>query len=437
MASPILTYTSDNNVIYHLNNIPGFTDILNEKLEPNQPKWSSLKFNKLYSCSSNQLPYSIIRYDKNLLSADEINVNGILRSVIINSSGKVVSFSPPKSIDWLTFINLNPNKTNEIVAEEFIEGTMINVFWDPNIGVSGAWEIATRSCVGAEIAFYHEPGKPIITFRSMFMDALKEVGLNFIHLNPAYSYSFVLQHPLNRIVVPFKKPSLYLVAVYEIVHTEGNIINVSTIDMDIIKGQHDIWCQTSVMFPKVYDDWSIAADLVEKYASMNSDYQIVGVIIKNLRNGLRSKRRNPTYENVRHLRGNQPKLMYQYLSLRQEGKVAEYLKYYPEHKNDFSFFRNQLHKYTVALYQNYIDCYIKKEKPLREYAEKYRTHMYNIHQIYVNQLKGEGRHITNSVVIDYVNKVHPSLQMYALNYDMRKRQVDILQVEANSENIVE
>jgi hypothetical protein len=83
----------------------------------------------------------------------------------------------------------------------------------------------------------------------------------------------------------------------------------------------------------------------------------------------------------------------------------------------------------MALYQNYIDCYIKKEKPLREYTEKYRTHMYNIHQIYVNQLKAEGRHISNSVVIDYVNKVHPSLQMYALNYDMRKRQVDILEVD--------
>jgi len=70
---------------------------------------------------------------------------------------------------------------------------------------------------------------------------------------------------------------------------------------------------------------------------------------------------------------------------------------------------------------------------LREYAEKYRTHMYKIHQIYVNDLKSEGRHISNSVVIDYVNKVHPTLQMYALNYDMRKRQVDILQVDAETE----
>jgi hypothetical protein len=50
-----------------------------------------------------------------------------------------------------------------------------------------------------------------------------------------------LQHPSNRIVVPFKKPQLYLVAVYEIVNTEGGIINVMPIDMNIIKDQTDIW----------------------------------------------------------------------------------------------------------------------------------------------------------------------------------------------------
>ena len=436
MDSKIVTLTSDNSVVYHLNNIPGFNDVLIQ----GQPVsgtttsgWDSLKFNKIFSHNLNQNLYGVIRYDKNLLLNDDKPSIGLLRSVVVNSVGKVVSFAPPKSIDWLTFSTLYPEKNEVIVAEEFVEGTMINVFWDPTIGVSGAWEIATRSNVGAEIAFYHEPGKPVVTFRSMFMEALKETGLDFNKLNPLYSYSFVLQHPMNRIVVPFKKPALYLVAVYEITHTEGGVINILSIDMSLVREQHEIWGQTSVQFPETYEDWKCGADLVEKYASMNTSYDVVGVIIKNLATGSRSKIRNPVYENVRHLRGNQPKLMYQYLSLRQEGKITEYLQYYPEHKKEFSFFRDQLHKYTLALYHNYVDCYIKKQKPLKEYAEKYRTHMYNIHQIYVNELKGEGRHISNSVVIDYVNKVHPSLQMYALNYDMRKRQVDILEVESEAE----
>jgi len=443
MEQRLLTLSADNNVVYHLNNIPGFNEVLLQSPPVYDPvtgivesQFDSLKFNKLFCHSPNQPSYGVIRYDKNLILNDDKHNIGLLRSVVVNSGGKVVAFSPPKSIDWLTFSTLHPEKNDTIVAEQFVEGTMINVFWDPTIGVSGAWEISTRSNVGAEIAFYHEPGKPVITFRSMFIEALKETGLDFNKLNPLYSYSFVLQHPLNRIVVPFKKPGLYLVAVYEIVHTECNIVNITNINMSLIKEQREIWSETSVQFPEIYDDWKCGADLVDKYASMNTSYEVVGVIIKNLNTGTRSKIRNPVYENVRHLRGNQPKLMYQYLSLRQLGKVTEYLKYYPEHKKEFSFFREQLHKYTLALYQNYIDCYIKKQKPLREYAEKYRTHMYNIHQIYVNQLKTEGRHISNSVVIDYVNKVHPTLQMYALNYDMRKRQVDILKVDCETKDVI-
>jgi hypothetical protein len=439
MVRDLLTSTAHNNVVYHLNNIAGFNEVLLQKSPVQDPVtgiittvWDSLKFSKIFCHSINHPSYGIIRYDKNLLLNDDKPSIGLLRSVIVNSDGKVVAFAPPKSIDWLTFSTLYPEKKDEIIAEQFVEGTMINVFWDPTIGVSGAWEIATRSNVGAEIAFYQEPGKPILTFRSMFMEALKETGLDFNKLNPSYSYSFVLQHPQNRIVVPFKKPALYLVAVYEIVHTEGNVINITSVDMFQVREQYEIWGQTSVQFPEIYEDWKCGSDLVDKYASMNTSYEVVGIIIKNLTSGARSKIRNPVYENVRHLRGNQPKLMYQYLSLRQEGKVTEYLKYYPEHKKEFSFFREQLHKYTLALYQNYVDCYIKKQKPLKEYAEKYRTHMYNIHQIYVNDLKSQGRHISNSVVIDYVNKVHPTLQMYALNYDMRKRQVDILQVESET-----
>jgi len=431
MSLPMTTFSSDNGVTFHLNNIPGFEDIIKSNF--NNDSFSTLKFDKIFSQSPTKQNYSLIRYNKNVLLSEDKSSIGLLRSVIINSSEKVICFSPPKSIDWDNFLTIHPEKTPNIIAEQFIEGTMINVFWDPNIGLSGAWEISTRSCVGAEIAFYHEHGKPIVTFRSMFMDAVKEVGLDLNLLNQTYCYSFVMQHPLNRIVVPFSKPALYLVSVYQIIHTDTGMINVLSIDYT--KENH-IWSQTKIQFPEVYTEWETYEDLIQIYASMNTNYQVVGVILKNLETGARTKRRNPVYENVRHLRGNQPKLMYQYLSLRKEGKVKEYLKYYPEHKKEFAFFRKQIHDYTYSLYNNYIDCYIKKMSPLKDYGENFRTHMYNIHQHYVNILKDKGRHITNSIVIDYVNKIHPSLQMYALNYHMRKRQVDILQVELEKENAI-
>jgi hypothetical protein len=422
-------------LVYKLNNIPGF----NEIIKPDVKELSSpLKLNKIFCESSNKQFYKIIRYDKKSLSSDQIASGGFLRSIILNKDDKVVSFSPQKSIQWTNFLTNNPEKTDIIIAEEFVEGTMINVFWDKNIGVTGSWEISTRSNVGADISFYHsiDPSKKNITFRDMFMEALNLSGLDLNSLSIYFSYSFVLQHPKNRIVVPFKRPQLYLVSVYEIIHTEGEIVNVMPIDMDVIKAQTNIWGQTTIQFPKIYNDLNNYFDIAHKYASMDTSYDIVGVIVKNLVTGERTKLRNPVYENVRHLRGNQPKLMYQYLCLRKEGKVKEYLTYYKEDVREFSLFRNIIHIYTKSLFQNYICCYMKKEKPLKEYPENYRTHMYNIHQIYVNELKEKKAFVTLPIIIEYVNNVHPSLLMHALNYNMKKRSVDILKSDNDLESIL-
>jgi hypothetical protein len=58
---------------------------------------------------------------------------------------------------------------------------------------------------------------------------------------------------------------------------------------------------------------------------------------------------------------------------------------------DFSNFRDQIHLFTNTLYSNYVSCYIKKEKPLIEFPEQYRTHMFNIHKQYLDDLKEKKR----------------------------------------------
>jgi len=112
------------------------------------------------------------------------------------------------------------------------------------------------------------------------------------------------------------------------------------------------------------------------------------------------------------------------LSLRKEGKVSDFLKFYPEKKKELSAFRDQVHLFTNTLFDNYKACYIKKEKPLKEYPEQYRTHMFNIHQIYLTDLREQGLFINSTIVQKYVNEMHPSLLMFCLNYQMRKRNVD-------------
>jgi hypothetical protein len=403
---------------YNLSNIPGFNHLIKSgEMNPDYDKYYS--FNQ-YSTKANE-KYSIIRYKKELLSCDLISTYGLLRSVVLSGT-RIVSFAPPKTISGDNFILNYPTKTDKIVALDFIEGTMINVFFDP---IYGCWQISTRNTVGAEVSFYKLSTQ---TFNQMFMEACLINNINIQTLNPRYCYSFVLQHPENRIVVSFKKPQLFLVAVYEIIQKEDSVIVIEENLNEVKRG--GLWHITGIRFPETYEFTSYT-ELIEKFASPNTPYDILGIVVKNTETGERTKFRNPIYEEVRQLRGNQPKLQYQYLCLRHSGKLPEFLKYYPESKADMSKFRDQVHMFTNTLHNNYFSCYVKKEKPLREYPDQYRTHMFKIHEYFTSQLRPQNLVVTNTVVINYVNKLHPSLLMYCLNHHMRKRMIDDIKASSD------
>ena len=406
---------------FNLSEIPDFNNLVNGTITESK----ILKLQQIECRTSDKQKYSVIRYLKEFLCLDMIPTYGLCRSIILNSVNVVVGFAPPKSIPSDTFIKNHPDKTPHLVAQEFIEGTMINAFWDPSVGLGGGWEISTRNTVGATSSFFKGANRK--TFRDMFLEAAKDLNLSLDQLNKDLCYSFVLQHPENRIVVPFKKPDLYLVALYNIKVVDGNTMVMSYPMVDL---KNFDWGPALIKFPEIYE-WNTYTELIEKYASMNTSYSTLGVVVYNNLTCERMKIRNPVYEQVRNLRGNQPKLQYQYLSLRKEGKVADFLKFYPENKKEFSVFRDQVHLFTSTLFANYASCYIKKEKPLKEFSDQYRTHMFNIHKIYMDEMREKKMFITNTTVINYVNNLHPSLLMYCLNFQMRKRNVDTIVADNN------
>ena len=396
---------------YDLSTIPSFVTLVNNnKLGTEYEKYYT---SSQFSTKANDT-YTIVKYNKEMLAHDLIPTYGLLRSVIIRDT-KVVCFAPQKSITCDAFMNKNNSNFEEIIVEEFLEGTMINVFYDITIG---SWQISTRNTVGAKVSFFKGSKK---TFNDMFIEACELSGLDINYLNKSYCYSFVLQHPENRIVVPFKKATLYLIGIYEIIQSTNEII-VKELDLRDIT-TNCLWDNTMILLPERYKFTSYT-DLINKFGSPNTSYDIMGIIIKNKMTGERTKIRNPIYEEVKHLRGNQPKLQYQYLCLRHTGKIPDFLKHYPEKKQEMSMYRDQVHLFTLTLHNNYLSCYVRKEKPLNEFPSQYKTHMFKIHELFLNELRPNKLYVSNTVVMNYVNKLHPSLLMYCLNHNMRKRAVD-------------
>uniref|UniRef100_A0A6C0JA93 Uncharacterized protein n=1 Tax=viral metagenome TaxID=1070528 RepID=A0A6C0JA93_9ZZZZ len=346
----------------------------------------------------------VLKYVKNKLTTENINSLGLFRSIIVDEEGNIASFAPPKSVNFDIFSQ--SNEYDECHIQHFPEGTMVNVFFDKH---TDDWEISTRSTIGAKCNFNIDSN---ITYRYMFLDAMNNTGLEFDHLDKTFCYSFVLQHPKNRIVVPITQPSIILTNKYKIENNQVYNNNITSPHFTKLT-MYPITDETfSTSLNYTGHSWK---DIDDHFFSSNLPYQLQGVVIYNNK-GERTKIRNTNYEQVKHLRGNSPKLQYQYYHLRQQGGVVDFLKYYPEHKQEFSDFRRDVHKYTAQLYQNYINCFIKKQKTLKEYPYQFKTHMYKLQELYINELKLDGKFVNKGVVIEYINTLPPPRLMHSINY---------------------
>ena len=383
-------------------NLQSYADISQLLQDDNYAKTKGVKVKK-------QGDLYILKYNKQFLQKDNLNTLGLFRSIITDGN-KLIAFSPPKSISSELFTSQYSHE--DAVIEEFVEGTMINYFYHDN-----KWMMATRWNIGANTRYYQDYNQ---TFKEMFDSAVLAKSVPLDTLDKTKSYSFVLQHPNNRIVVPFTEPNLVLVGVYEL---NGWMVQEVGRDIDMC-------------MPRIYTDFSSWENIQRAFASPNTDYIIMGVIIKHS-SGMRSKFRNPMYEKVRKLKGNSPKIQFQYYNLYQLGRVKEYLTYYPEHKGVFWNYRNELFAWTDELWKMYHEYYVQKNISIDDVSYPLRPHIRQLHYIYLSELREKKQYISKNIVINYICQLHPAKLMYAINYPLRqKKKDDVKGIQNCSSNVV-
>jgi hypothetical protein len=429
---------------YTLHTIPEFIKCLNlkgEPSEPNQPcifnKISQQPRNILEQCPEdeskgnepNHKNYKIIKYNKKELPKTMYSTCGLIRSVVVNASNKIVSFSPPKCISYDEFIEKNPLYNENIIVEELVEGTMIQLFWD---SYECKWEIATKSSIGG----YNSNTFTKMSFRDMFFDALNDMNITLNDFNHNYCYSFVLQHPKNQIVFDIVKPQLYLLYVYHISEV-CNITDDDNTNEEIVVKVHHFFDspdnknkhlflpkECKIKYPKQIGlKESKAYNHLYDYFYTNSydinmTYSTMGLVIYNTLTGERCKIRNPYYEHLHNIHGRQSKLLYKYLIARSQNTTKQFISFYqnetPEFKNKVDSFKTKIQSFTNILLIHYIDCFINKSKPLSNYPPEYKSHMYNLHNMYLKELKPNKRNVNLLETSYYVNNLHPSKLIYSL-----------------------
>jgi hypothetical protein len=431
------------NTKYALHTIPEFVKYLNSS-EQEQPPPQPYIFNTVIQRDNTQLDqypeeksnepihknYKIIKYNKKALPKTMYSTCGLIRSVVVNASNKVVSFSPPKCISYEEFFEKNPIYNENIIVEELVEGTMIQLFWD---SYECKWEIATKSSIGG----HNTNTFSKMTFRDMFFDALKEIKLTLNDFNHKYCYSFVLQHPKNQIVFDIIKPQLYLLYVYHISEVCNMVEDDNTHEEIYVKVHHlfdsvvnknkpsILPKECKIKYPKQFDlkehkhkvyDQLYYYFYTNSY-DINMNYSIMGLVIYNTITGERCKIRNPYYEHLHNIHGRQSKLLYKYLIAKSQNATKQFIRFYqddPEIKTKVDLFKTKIQSFTSILLIHYIDCFISKTKPLSSYPPEYKSHMYNLHSMYLKELKPNKRSVNLLETSYYVKNLHPSKLVYSL-----------------------
>ena len=334
-----------------------------------------------------ELNLRLVKYKKNETNMND-EISQKCRGLILEQpSNKIICMPPIKSMDLnIFFSNYN---FEECTMEEFIDGTMINLWY-----YSGDWHISTRSSIGAKCRWYS---------RRHFSDLFAESNqLDFTKLNQNYFYSFVLQHPENRIVTCYTEPKVSLVFVGSV--NENN--DVESIDLEEIANE------LQISIPQKYDFLNMD-ELLSFIETQSFEFQ--GLVIKN---GIyRTKIRNPNYNYARQLRGNTKNMKYLYFDLIKQRNKTEYLTFYPEYRELFNSYNKEFVELTKSLHRSYITYHVKKTtKDINDIEFPLRPHCFHLHGMY----KTTNAPITFDRVMKYLNTLEPAQLVFCINYKYRK-----------------
>jgi len=356
-----------------------------------------------------------------ILNSDSTEKEYVLYNSVIlcPETRRILCFNPPKSIEFNEFKEKYPEITDNILVNEIIEGVTLTLFYDPRIQ---SWEISSKGAVGGNYWFYrtqYSVGKfkdvKQITFRRMFLDAFRATegddinDLAFLeYLSKEYCYTFILQHEQHHLVKNIKSPTVYLVAVHHLL--ENRIVSIPPTVFE--EWNCFLNVRGIIEFPRRFEEESYD-ELKEKYCSMNSSIDNVGIMFYNLNIGDRSIMENEAYKVVRELRGNNPNLQYHYLVLRHSGKVDEFLHVFPKYKELFYQFYKQYNDFITQIHQSYIRYYVQKSG--ERISKKYFPLVYKIHhELFLKAT--EKIIIRRAVVADFMKKLDVKSLIFYLNY---------------------
>jgi hypothetical protein len=341
----------------------------------------------------------IVKYDKGVCDMDDPDVKKCRGLILEKNTNKLVCVPPPKS-EKVEFFNTVPIPNT--IFEEFVEGTMINIFKH-----EGKVYMSTRSCIDALCNFYSNK-----TFNALFSEVIELSKFDIMDDN--MNLSFVLQHPENTIVTQYEKPEITLV--YGVTIDDDKVINYNMYDLNLKLKEKEL----EFKLPEQY----VVNTHLDIYDTINGlNHNEPGIILKNVdSNYLRGKIWNQHYSYVRKLKGNSSNKKFMFLELRRNNAIKEYLKYFPDDAELFEIYKLELYDTTTKLFNFYQNWKVRKNsegqhiyQKVTEIDYEYRPLCIDLHE----EFKKTKQITDKRKVIMYTNNLPIAKLLFVINYKYR------------------
>lgn len=352
------------------------------------------------------------------------------RSVVYSTeSGCVLHASQPRRKADSSVVIGSLKKKNWI-ASQYIDGTMISVFWNPS---TSEWVLSSRSKIHAACKFMSDR-----LFRELFCDTLSCSLDEFLsRLDTDHSYTFVLCHPENKHVIMCDTPKIYLTQILRTVQVmkedDSNESVCTPLSFDAVE---NIAKKLDVLSPVMVDigdsdetfhekcrhciveEYPCGLMLTPSHENENTHWERIRIL-------------SASYDNCLKLRGNTPSVQTNIIRLWAQDPngdlLRDYEEAYPLEKDDVLNTVRLINESANDLELFYKNRHVRKTMEHTDLPHWTRKPIWDIHGMYLR----ERNYINKSRILEYFRTINPTF----LNRMLKNREKEI--TKDRRESVVE
>lgn len=324
------------------------------------------ELSNLYLLASNK--------DATDLNNIQMECNGL---IFEKNTNKIVCMAQNKFSDIKNMEGLDNSKFRMEYCED---GTVIRLY-----NYNGTWFTATSRCIDARKSYWSSEK----TFNDMFWEIFNNSEYSIDDLDSSYTYSFILIHKENRIVVNHKYNNLIYI----------NRVNNITKEEDFTNYFYNENPRRCIRRTKQIETNNVIHNPLDDYYQPDKRGVIIKVYESNTNSWKLYQYDFSAYLQIKEVRGNVPLIRMRYLELLNEPEKLDLLeKHYPEYNMVFSMIKHCMTKLYKEIHNLYYQSHIKHSITVEESHKFYKT----LKQLH-GQFKKQHTIITLEEVIKKVN----------------------------------